>query len=263
MNMCRLSLAGVAFLLFLSFPASAAQEAAVAVATAVEEHLADTAEPAHVQEKLPDPPEWPLISVLICTSGSRMQFTRKTLNGLAAQSYPKDRFEVIIVANRPEKINEDGLRAEAERLSSSGHNARFLIETDVGLSATRNLGIQNSRGEIIAFLDDDAIPSEFHLSNMARAFHAFPNAAIVGGPIYPMIVDMSERLATRKKERYKQAISTVDYGTVTRALKWPEHVLGANIAFRAKQLKALGGFNVLFGYQVSTVLTVMNVTRQL
>lgn len=93
------------------------------------------------------------------------------LAALAAQSWPRDRCDVTVVG-----------------LDGYGHTARCpfarLLDTGVPTppARARNLGIRATDGEVIVFLDADAVPHPDWLARYA-AWFAAPDVAVVGGGI--------------------------------------------------------------------------------
>lgn len=65
-----------------------------------------------------------------------------------------------------------------------------LIFSDkkLGLSGARNIGIANSTGDIIAFLDDDVVPSKLWLKTIINSFEKNPSLVCAGGPVIPIVV---------------------------------------------------------------------------
>ena len=88
------------------------------------------------------------VSVVICTL-NRADALAATLECLRLQHH--DDFEVIVV-NGP---STDGT---AERLASLDGAIRRLDNPERNLSRSRNLGVAAAAGELVAFLDDDAVP---------------------------------------------------------------------------------------------------------
>lgn len=55
-----------------------------------------------------------------------------------------------------------------------------------GLAASRNVGIINASGDIICFMDDDAIADKRWIEELIRTYEQYPEAIGVGGPILPL-----------------------------------------------------------------------------
>lgn len=93
---------------------------------------------------------------LILPTYNRPEFFRKALESALAQDY--DNFEIIVV--------NDGGKSVAEIIKNYNSEKIKYIDSEInkGLPAARNIGIKNSIGEYICFLDDDDIIYKNHLS---------------------------------------------------------------------------------------------------
>lgn len=88
--------------------------------------------------------ESPLVSVIIPVyNGGR--FLRAALESVFAQTY-RD-FEVIVV--------DDGSADESGVIAQSFPEVHYIHQTNQGVAAARNHGIEAARGEFYAFLDQD------------------------------------------------------------------------------------------------------------
>jgi glycosyltransferase involved in cell wall biosynthesis len=58
---------------------------------------------------------------------------------------------------------------------------RYVFEANVGLSHARNRGIFEARGDIIAFLDDDAEATPCWVQELVNGYSRHPDAWAVGG----------------------------------------------------------------------------------
>src|SRR5262249_23614085 len=168
---------------------------------------------------------WPLISVIVCTyNGSRT--LRDCLGGLQRLNYPA--FEVIVV--------DDGSKDNAAAIAAE-YNVRLISTANGGLSHARNVGWQTARGEVVAFLDDDASPDAHWLFYLASTFLA-TDCAGVGGP----------NLAWPNDGFIAQCVDHAP-GNPTHVLltdSEAEHLPGCNMAFRKACLAAAGGFDPQF-----------------
>ncbi len=64
------------------------------------------------------------------------------------------------------------------------HGVRYLVERASGLSRARNRGLAESTSEIVAYIDDDAVPCEDWLEHILAPF-ADPEMAMVSGEVEP------------------------------------------------------------------------------
>ncbi len=105
------------------------------------------------------------------------------LESLAAQDYPSDRYEVVLVDDGSGAPPEEPTFRVQERL-----DVTLLEVAHGGPAAARNAGIARARGELIAFTDDDCAPSHDWLSRLADRFARTPDHAI-GGHTVNQLVD--------------------------------------------------------------------------
>jgi glycogen(starch) synthase len=166
---------------------------------------------------------------------------QKTLESFRWLKYAGD-FEVIVV-NGPSTDDTD------EVIS------RWLPHIRVGkcdvanLSVSRNIGICMARGDIVAFIDDDAIPEPEWLTQLAAEYDD-PMVGGAGGLVYDH---------TGYEFQYRYCI--VDrFGNADHSLPGPTphlsfpkserfpHLLGANSSFRRSALLEVGGFDEEYEY---------------
>jgi glycosyl transferase family 2 len=100
----------------------------------------------------------PDISVIICTHNPRREYLDRVMAALQAQSFPRDRWELLVVdnASAPER---------APRVELSWHpHARMEREEQLGLTPARLRGIRESRGKLLVFVDDDNVLAPNYLA---------------------------------------------------------------------------------------------------
>jgi len=113
----------------------------------------------------------PLVSIVIACPGDSWML-RQCLEGIAAQSYRN--FEVIVLP--------DGELSEQISASRTDGAAVKVIPTGkVRPAEKRNLGIKAAKGEIVAFIDDDAYP-DAHWLEYAVKYFGDEAIGAVGGP---------------------------------------------------------------------------------
>ena len=117
-----------------------------------------------------------LISVIIPTF-NRAESLEATLESFAAQSMPKDRYEVIVVDDGSKDATPEVCRDHASRIQ-----LRYFYIDNSGIAAAKNTGILASRGRILLFFDDDDIADPRLLEEHLKAHKRHPaeNTAVLG-----------------------------------------------------------------------------------
>jgi glycosyltransferase involved in cell wall biosynthesis len=100
---------------------------------------------------------------------------RRCLQALAAQTYPKDGYEVIVVDNG----SDDDVAAVTKLFD----RASLLREPRPGSYAARNTGVAAASGELIAFTDADCLPEPNWIAAAVDVFEREPRVAMIGGRI--------------------------------------------------------------------------------
>ncbi len=100
----------------------------------------------------------PAISVVVPFHNSG-RYLRECLDGLFAQAYPRDAFEVILVDNNSTD--------DSAKIASSYSEVALYQQPVTGSYAARNLGILKARAPIVATLDPDCSPAADWLSQIA------------------------------------------------------------------------------------------------
>ena len=119
----------------------------------------------------------PLVSVVIaCPHDSWM--LRECLAGIRRQTYAN--WEVIVLPDDVPDGDAGGSRSELSN-NPNDRTIRFLPTGKVRPAEKRNLGIREAKGEIVAFIDDDAAPEE-HWLEYAVKYFGDRDIGAVGGP---------------------------------------------------------------------------------
>ena len=93
----------------------------------------------------------------------------------------KNPYFSIIVALAPDK-EVDMLLESLKGINYAPEKYEIIIEKGTNISINRNRGVAKARGEIIAFVDSDAIVSHNWLNNAERFFVQYHDIYVVGGP---------------------------------------------------------------------------------
>ena len=119
-----------------------------------------------------------MVSIVIPLYNKEKAIVR-TLDSVLAQTYMD--YEVIVVndgsTDRSKEVVELWL---AENSCRCGCRFRLLSKSNGGVCSARNRGIQEAKGEYIAFLDADDLWDKDYLAEQVRMMSDFPKAAMWG-----------------------------------------------------------------------------------
>jgi glycogen(starch) synthase len=179
------------------------------------------------------------VSVVVCTY-NRAEGLRATLDSLHQQRYPA--FEVVVV-NGPS--TDHTLDVCRER----GPSVRVVENPVANLSISRNVGIRAAVGDVVAFIDDDALPEPAWLEQ-AMPFFDDPNVAGVGGIVIDhsgMTLQYRYSAANRLGRPEFNDLEPYDALCVPGAHTFP-YLQGTNALFRRSALAEIGLFDETFDF---------------
>ncbi len=118
--------------------------------------------------------ELPLVSVII-PAFNAARFLPRALASVAAQNYPADRIETIVIDDG----STDDTRALAETFSGQMPGMQVFSQPNQGVSVARNLAIAVSSGELIAFLDADDRWLPDKVAAQVEVYQAEPGVGLI------------------------------------------------------------------------------------
>lgn len=166
-------------------------------------------------------------SVVICTH-NRAPILADALQAVARLEPPSGGAEVIVVDNASTDATQDVIAAAAPAM---GVPFRPVREATLGLSAARNRAVAESRGEVIAFLDDDAVCETDWLVRLLEVYEDHPDAECVGGRVLLRWVQPPPPWWDHSMDHH---LSAVDYGEDILRLHYPTYPYGANISYHRR-----------------------------
>ena len=191
----------------------------------------------------------PRISLVIATynGASRIE---ATLQSLLSQELESGLWEAVVVNNN----SADDTAGVVEAFIVAHPEVQIVLteEKNQGLSYARNRGIEVSRGEIIAIIDDDEIASPQLLADYLHFFDAHPQVVAAGGRIVPLYESGRPGWMCGLTER--PIAGTLDLGE--RVCVFPEgkYFGGGNMAIRRSAIERYGAFDPALGRRGTLLL---------
>ena len=182
----------------------------------------------------------PTVSIVVCSVGrpAALELCLDALSHL--EDVP---FEVIVVLG-------PGAESSAASIAQRAEVATIIHSPERNLSLSRNLGADAARGDVIAFIDDDAYPIESWLADLVPAFDD-PEVAATGGETLDytgwthQAVASWCTLAGDARPLLAQPTAGLSETPAARTFAYP---IGTNLLVRTEALRAVGGFDEQFDY---------------
>ncbi len=177
---------------------------------------------------------------VVIVSRERPDALDRCLTGISQLDYPD--LEVVVVAC-PAGMTRIRTRFDARRIKTVPFDAPNISEA-------RNLGIAAAAGEVIAFIDDDAVPEPLWLRHLRPAFN---DAEVMAAGGY---------VVGRNGISLQWGARSVDHGGHTAPIKVADNAItilhptarraikteGTNMAVRRDVLASFGGFDPAFRF---------------
>lgn len=175
-----------------------------------------------------------MISVIICTR-NRADSLRRMLESITKLTCPSDGgMEIVVVDNN----STDATRKAIEDFRhNSGLDVQYVFEPEPGLSHARNAGIRGSRGDIIAFTDDDMVLGAEWIRALAQECSEHPDTAMFFGRTLPIRTDMP-KLSVKELDSAQVYAFPCDPG---------DPGPGNNMVLRRTVVKTVGEFDATLG----------------
>ncbi|MET9867674.1 glycosyltransferase, partial [Streptomyces sp. NPDC006386] len=192
------------------------------------------------------PGEPPFTSVVVATRERAGQLAR-ALDSLLAQDHP--RFEIVVVDNAPVTGETRQLveRKYAERV-------RYVCEPVPGLAVAHNTGLAAVAGEVVAFTDDDVVADPRWLTELTAPFAADAGLGCSTGLILPARLTTPAQVLLESHGGFAKGFTPRTYDPAHPPVDEPLFPFtagrfgsGANMAFRTRVLRSVGGFDPATG----------------
>ena len=191
---------------------------------------------------LPQQLSFPSLTVAICTK-DRPDNVVRCLASLQKLKMPENLtdFEILIVDNAP---SDD----RTKEVVSAFAEVHYVRELKVGLDFARNRALQEARGDILAFLDDDVLVDRQWLLGLVEAWTQNPDAGAFTGMVLPYELETEAQILFEQRGGFGRGFEKIRYGRVldkNRLYPCGAGIFGAgcNMAFPRELLWQLGGFD--------------------
>ncbi len=179
----------------------------------------------------------PFVSVVIAARNEERSIA-DCLSSLAAQSYPQEAFEVILINDR----SEDRTRAAAEPFSQIIKNFQiidivFLADKLSPKKNALNEGIKAARGEIILCTDADCRARKGWIQSMAACFDEQTGMVVGYSPIIP-----NNKLSILEQFVSLDSLALASLAAASTYWNRTLTATGRNLSYRKTVFNEVGGF---------------------
>jgi len=176
-----------------------------------------------------------LVSVIVCTySPKMMNHCLDCIESILNQTY--DDVEIVCVVDGNRKYYEDLKKVIRNDVRL------FVNERNLGLLESRNRGVKLANGDVVAFIDDDAVADKRWVEELVRMYEEH-DALAAGGKMKPMWLVKKPKWFP---EEFYWLIGVTYAGFPERVCE-VRNTFGSNLSFRRDVFIELGGFNVAMG----------------
>ena len=187
------------------------------------------------------------LTAAICTR-DRVRELQRALSSLVAQEEPPD--EILVIENAP---RDERTREMVERhFPGKRPRVRYIAEPVPGLDFARNRALAEATGEVIAFLDDDAVADPGWAGALRRPF-VDPEVGAVTGRVEALSTETpGQQLVEanggysrgRRRIRLPEDAHLPLHGRRAPRIAWAVSVgSGCSLAVRTELLRRIGGFD--------------------
>ena len=179
----------------------------------------------------------PLALSVVTPTFNRKRSLKRLLAALDRQSVDTTRFEVVVVDDGSSDDTLASLNPADYRFS-----LRVTSQANAGPARARNRGIDEARGQLVLFLDDDVEPSPQLIEEHLRSHAAESEQLVVIGPLSSLPHYAQPWVA------WEQAKIEEQYAAMIRGQLVPtfRQFWTGNASLAREHLVALGGFNAEF-----------------
>jgi len=181
--------------------------------------------------------KYPFVSVVVGIRNEE-KFIEECIESLLNLDYPRDSYEIIIV---------DGMSTDKTRDIVQKYPVKLLLNEKKNVAAARNLGVDNARGELVAFTDGDCKVDTQWLKTLVHEMQASPDDVVcVGGPNLIFDTDpVFGRVVGYAQESFLGSGGSAQSNNSTKK-HYVSSLPNCNAMYKKGAIKEVGGFDERF-----------------
>ncbi len=169
------------------------------------------------------------VSVVVCTFGPHL-YLSEVLTSLKNQTLKSS--QIIIIDNNQK-------RSDFSKLICGLADVKIIYSPEPNLAVARNTAVKNCDGDLILFLDDDAVPAIDWIEKIVDGFIKY-NSDMIGGRIDLSLQKKEPKWFTKSCRLYLSELKY--YNDDIEIIIPPRYLVGANMAFSKKTFDKFGLF---------------------
>ena len=185
---------------------------------------------------------------VIVTTFNRADLLEGGLEALARQETPTGlEWELVVVDNNSIDRTRDVVREFSRVVPFS---VRYRFEGRQGQAYARNAGVEEARGRVLAFTDDDILPAPNWVAALTTKL-ASGDLDGVGGSVIPQWEETPPVWLMRRPnlQPWLALTSAKEPMLLTYPLRLAARIVGANMAFKRTIFEEFGGFDTALGHR--------------
>ncbi len=179
------------------------------------------------------------VSIIVATYSSAMfEHFKECIKSLLRQTY--EDIEIIVIVDGDKEYYKQILTKLAT-LINTGTIRVYLNEKNVGLAESRNRGVELANGDVVAFIDDDAVADERWIEELVKMYEQ--GAIAAGGKLVPLWIAKKPKWLP---EEFYWLIGATHLGFPEKVTE-VRNTFGSNISFQKETFVNAGGFRSELG----------------
>ncbi|MDB2225258.1 glucosyl-dolichyl phosphate glucuronosyltransferase [Halorubrum ezzemoulense] len=177
------------------------------------------------------------VSVVLCTYSLEMyDHFQEAAESVLDQTY--DETELVVVVDGTDEVYDRAVEDYGDHDNVVVH----CNEENVGLLESRNTGAELADGDVVAFIDDDAVANEEWVEELVRGYEEQDTLAVGGKMIGNWVAGRPSFLP----EEFYWLVGVTHLGFAD-GPGWVRNTFGSNISFDREAFLELGGFDTDIG----------------